>query len=117
MTALAHWQEGQPPSNLDLVANTAFNRAGQMTTLASTWGDETRTYDPITLQLTAIQVPGSLDLSYVYPAAGTNNGRTARFRTADFGLRIGPRAAPQRAWQSALRILQSAMGRTGRRRR
>ena len=35
----------------------------------------------------------------------------------DFGSRIGPRAAPQRAWQSALRSLQSAICRSERRRR
>ena len=99
------------------VTNTAFNKAGQMTTLIDYAQTETRTYDPNTLQLTRIQVPGALDLSYVYPSAGANNGRIARFRTADFGLRIEPRAAPDRAWQSALRNLQSAVCRTGRRRR
>jgi len=46
-----------------------------MTSLTAYGGSETRTYDPTTLQLTGIQVPGSLDLSYVYPAAPANNGR------------------------------------------
>jgi len=57
------------------VANAAYNKAGQMTTLTAYDGTETRSYDPNTLQLTRIQVPGALDLSYVYPAAPNNNGR------------------------------------------
>jgi len=43
--------------------------------LTSSWGNETRTYDANTLQLTRIQIPSALDLSYVYPAAPNNNGR------------------------------------------
>jgi RHS repeat-associated protein len=46
-----------------------------MTSLTAYGGSETRTYDANTLQLTGMQVPGALDLSYVYPAAGSNNGR------------------------------------------
>ena len=46
-----------------------------MTSLTAYGGSETRSYDPNTLQLTGIQVPGALELSYVYPAASANNGR------------------------------------------
>ena len=46
-----------------------------MAALTSSWGNETRTYDANTLQLTRIQIPSALDLSYVYPAAPNNNGR------------------------------------------
>jgi RHS repeat-associated protein len=62
----------------DLVTGASYNKAGQPLTmdfLDSATVRETRSYDPNTLQLTGIQVPGALDLSYVYPAAPANNGR------------------------------------------
>ena len=76
LVASAAWDEYPNPNSMkSLVTGTAFNKAGQMTSLTAYGGTETRAYDTNTLQLTAIQVPGSLDLGYVYPAAGTNNGR------------------------------------------
>ena len=71
------WAKGDPwnpPRCAEQVAGTAFNKAGQMTSLTAYGGAETRTYDANTLQLTRIQAD-LLDLSYVYPAAGSNNGR------------------------------------------
>jgi RHS repeat-associated protein len=62
----------------DLVTAASYNKAGQPLTtdfLDSATVRETRSYDPNTLQLTGIQVPGALDLSYVYPAAPANDGR------------------------------------------
>jgi RHS repeat-associated protein len=79
LTAYANWDESPYNPNYwtmkNLVTGTAFNKAGQMTSLTAYGGSETRTYDPTTLQLTGMQVPGALDLSYMYPAAPNNNGR------------------------------------------
>jgi hypothetical protein len=84
LDGLHQFENGTNSPETDLVTATSYNKAGQLLTmdfLDSVAVRETRTYDANTLQLTRIQAD-LLDLSYVYPAAGTNNGRiTAETRT------------------------------------
>jgi len=85
LTAYGNWDEfPYNPNNWtmkNLVTGTAFNKAGQMTSLTAYGGSETRSYNDLQ-QLTGIQAaltaaPNTVrfDLSYAYPAAGGNNGR------------------------------------------
>ena len=73
------WCPTCQPSAAPYVADTTYNKAGQITAIDN-GGTEARTYDDY-FRLTRIQAQG-LDLSYAYPAAGQDTGRiTAETRT------------------------------------